>query len=154
MSTYITLHEISSRLDRVFESSRYVEDEEIKAHLAKYLCVLTSGYLEQSVKIIIRSYVSKRTHPYIYNYFNLSTDSLTNLGTAKLANFLELFNTEWKRRFENLVSDEERDAINSVVANRHLIAHGRNSGVSYVNVNAWYKNVKRVVEKISTIVNS
>ena len=55
--------------------------------------------------------------------------------------------------FENIVSDEEKDAINSVVANRHLIAHGRNVGVSHVNVKAWYKNIKRFVQKISIIVN-
>ncbi|HLO17477.1 MAG TPA: HEPN domain-containing protein [Anaerolineales bacterium] len=154
MATNRTLHEISSRLDRVFETSRGIEDDEIKAHYARYLCVLTSGYLEEAIKIIIRTYVGSKTHPNVCNYVNLSTDRVTNLKTEKLAKFLNQFNSEWKREFENKLSDEELAAIDSVVANRNEIAHGRNVGVSYVHVRDWYKNVKKAIEKISIIVNS
>lgn len=154
MPSNITLHEISSRLDRVFETSRGIDDDEIKAHYARYLCVLTSGYLEECIKIIVRNYVESRTHPNICNYVNLSTGNLTNLKAEKLANFLNSFNTEWKEKFVTMVTDEEKDSIDSVVANRHQIAHGQNVGVSYVRVSEWYKNVKKVVEKVSIVVNS
>lgn len=154
MATNSSLHEISSRLDRVFESSRGIEDDEIKSHYARYLCVLTSGYLEESVKIIIRTYVSQRTHSTISNYVDSSTNNITNLKTDKLSKFLNSFNSEWKDKFETTLTDEEKDSVDSVVANRHQIAHGQNVGVSYVRVNDWYKNVKKVVEKVSVIVNS
>jgi hypothetical protein len=45
---YTSLHEITSRLDRVFESSKSIDDDEVKSHYARYLCVLTSGYLEEA----------------------------------------------------------------------------------------------------------
>jgi hypothetical protein len=154
MATNTSLHEMSSRLDRVFESSRGIEDDEIKSHYARYLCVLTSGYLEESIKIIIRVYVSQRTHPTVLNYIDTSTSNITNLKTEKLSKFLNSFNSEWKDKFETTLTDEEKDSIDSVVANRHQIAHGKNVGVSYTRVNEWYKNVKKVIEKVSIIVNS
>ena len=154
MPANITLHEISSRLDRVFETSRGIDDDEIKAHYARYLCVLASGYLEECVKIIIRNYVGNRSHPNIYNHVNLSVGNLTNLKAEKLANFLNSFNSEWKEKFATMLTDEEKDSIDSVVANRHQIAHGQNVGVSYIRVSEWYENLKKVVQKVSVIVNS
>lgn len=153
MTTNRYLHEISSRLDRVFESSKNIDDEEIKSHYARYLCVLTSGYLEESVKIIIGNYVSNRTPPAILNYVNSTTSNLTNLKTEKIINFLNTFDSKWKDEFEIILTEEEKDSIDSVVANRHQIAHGKNVGVSYVNIKEWYKNIKNVVEKIDKIIN-
>jgi hypothetical protein len=154
MSSHITLHQISSRLDRVFETSKAIDDDEIKAHYSRYLCVLTSGYLEESIKIIIRSYVSNKAHTNVSNYVNLKTKDITNLNTERLVQFLNSFNSEWRLKFESILNDEEKAAIESVIANRHQIAHGQNVGVSYVSVNAWYRNIKKVVEKIAIIVNS
>jgi hypothetical protein len=154
MAAHTTLHQLSSRLDRVFELSRNIEDDEIKSHYARYLCVLTSGYLEESFKLIIRTYVGNKSHPNISNYVNLSTNNVTSLKTKRLAELLCLFNIQWQQVFESLVTEEEKEAVDSVVANRHLIAHGQNVGVSYARVLAWYKDVKNVVEKISTLVNS
>jgi uncharacterized protein (UPF0332 family) len=116
--------------------------------------VLTSGYLEEAIKIIIRIYVNNRTPPIISNYIISLTSNITNLKTEKLSGFLNAFNSEWKDKFESIMTDEEKDAIDSVVANRHKIAHGQNVGVSYIRVKEWYKNVKCVVQKISGIVNS
>jgi hypothetical protein len=149
-----SFHELSSRLDRAFASSNKIDDDEIKSHYARYLCVLTSGYLEECMKIIIRNYVACRSPRTILNHINSSTNNLTNLKTEKIGNYLYSFNSDWKDKFENALTDEEKDSIDSVVANRHLIAHGQNVGVSYVRVKEWYKNVKCVVEKVSRIVNS
>ena len=151
---YTSLHEITARLDRVFESSKGIDDDEVKSHYARYLCVLTSGYLEESIKIIIRTYVESRTQPTISNYIISSTNSITNLKTEKICGFLNTFNNEWKDKFEAVLTDEEKDAIDSVVANRHQIAHGHNVGVSYIRVKEWYKNVKCAIKKVSEIVNS
>jgi hypothetical protein len=149
-----SLHSISSRLDRVFESSKGISDEEIKSHYARYLCILLSGYLEESIKIIIRDYSSMKASPNLSNYINTSLHNLTNLNCEKIGNTLSYFNNNWKDKFENSLTGEEKDSIDSVVANRHLIAHGQNVGVSYVRVKLWYKNIICVVGKISSIVNS
>jgi HEPN superfamily RiboL-PSP-like protein len=153
MATNISLYEISSRLDKVFISSRTITDDEIKSHYARYLCVLSSGYIEESVKIIIRNYTSGKGHPNILNYVEATTRNLTNLNSEKLGIFLNAFNNNWKDQFDSLVTDEEKASLDSIVANRNLIVHGQNVGISYVRVTAWHANVKKVIEKISKLVN-
>ena len=49
------LFEIESRLDKVFCSTGKITDDEIKSHLSRYLCVLTSGYIEESFKYQIHT---------------------------------------------------------------------------------------------------
>jgi hypothetical protein len=147
------LHEITARLDRVFEASDEVDDDEIRSHLARYLCVLTSGYLEESVKILIRNYVATKAAPFVMNHVNSTTNNITNLNSEKIGQFLNSFSNSWKDEFDKCLSDEEKDAIDSVVANRHLIAHGRNVGVSYVSIKEWHKDIKSAIEKIRLIIH-
>ena len=144
--------EIESRLDKVFCSTGKITDDEIKSHLSRYLCVLTSGYIEESFKIIIQEYVKKRANLNISNYIISSSKQITNLNSEKIGVILNYFNSGWKDNFETEITEEEKDAINSVLANRNLIAHGNNVGVSFVNVSTWYKYTKSVVLKIKNIV--
>ena len=46
--------------------------------------------------------------------------------------------------------DEEgrKDAIDSIMANRHLIAHGKNSGISLVRVKDYLEKSIEVIEFI------
>jgi hypothetical protein len=147
------LHQITARLDRVFEAADKVDDDEIKSHLARYLCVLTSGYLEESVKMLITNYVAAKAAPFVMNHINSTTNNIMNLNSTKIGQFLNSFSNGWKDEFDNCLSDEEKDAIDSVVANRHLIAHGGNVGVSYVRIKEWHKNIKHVIEKIGLIIH-
>lgn len=141
-------------MDRAFDSSSKVDDDEIKSHLARYLCVLTSGYIEEALKIIVQEYVASRASRNISNYVNSSYRSITNLKCEKIGAFLNSFDSAWKEEFESCLSEEEKAAIDSVVANRHLIAHGSNVGVSYVRVKEWYVLTKSVINKVENIVHN
>lgn len=146
-----SLHEVTARLDRVFQMSDKIDDDEAKAHLARYLCVLTSGYLEEVIKILIQDYVAAQASPTVANHVSSTTSNLTNLNSEKIGQLLNSFSSKWRDEFDNGLSEEEKAAIDSVVANRHLIAHGRNVGVSYVHIKDWHKDIKRVVDKIKLI---
>lgn len=145
------LHEITSRLDKVFEASDKVKDDELKAYLSQYMCVLTSGYIEESFKILIREYVEAKSAPFVMNHVISWNNKITNLKCAKIGQLLNTFSTSWKDEFDQLLTDREKDAIDSVVANRHLIAHGRNINISYVQIKEWYKETKHAINKIKTI---
>jgi len=146
-----SLHEVTARLDRVFQVSDKIDDDEARSHLARYLCVLTSGYLEEAIKILIQDYVTTQASPTVANHINSTTGNLTNLNSEKIGQLLSSFSSKWKDEFDSCLSEEEKDAINSVVANRHLIAHGRNVGVSYARIKDWHKDTKRVIDKIRLI---
>lgn len=147
------LHEITSRLDHAFIIADNIADDEIKSHLAKYLCVLTSGYLEESIRIIIEQYASQKASPEIVYYISNAIKGFTNLNSEKIESFLCTFNPKWGENFCNFLTDEERAAIDSIRANRNRIAHGKNVGVSYIIVKNWYKDVKCIINDLRSLLS-
>lgn len=145
------LHSITSRLDQAFIIADSIQEDEIKSHLARYLCVLTSGYVEESIRIIIEYYASQNASPNIVNYVSRSTRNLANLNSERIENLLSSFNPKFKDAFTSLLSDEGKDALDSVIANKNNIAHGRNVGVSYIRVRNWYDNIKKIIVSIRSV---
>ena len=149
----LRLHIITTKLDGVFELANIVEEDELRSHLARYLCVLTSGYVEESMKIIIEAYASKNGSPSLVKYISWHIRNLTNLNSEKIENILSSFNPSLKDSYLECLSDEQKDAFDSVVANRNNIAHGRNVGVSYVRVCNWYQQIKNTLDNIRLIMS-
>jgi hypothetical protein len=147
------LTEITSRLDNAFKTADAVTEDELRSHLSRYLCILTSGYVEESIKIIIEHYASINSSPIITNYISVATKNITNLNSEKMEKLLNSFSSQWGKNFCNLLTDKEKDALDSVVANRNNIAHGRNVGVSYVRVRDWYKSIKNIIDDIRMILS-
>jgi hypothetical protein len=58
------------------------------------------------------------------------------------------FNATWADQLESDTEGELKDAVDSVVANRHLIAHGRDVGISYVRMKGYYERSIKVVDLI------
>lgn len=136
------------KIDALFNLISSAEDEELQSHWAKYLCVLISGYLENAMRIALTEYVSSRAHPNISQYINKNVQKLTNLNSQKIGDLLNSFNDEWKSNFLSMITDEEREAINTIVTNRHNIAHGRDVGLTISSVKTYYERVIHAVEII------
>lgn len=147
----IKLFQEIQRLDHLFKKVSLIEDEEMKAHWAKYLCILVSGHIENAVKHLISKYASEKSHQFVSNYVNNNIKSITNMNNTKICSFLGSFSDQWREAYETIISDEEIDAVNSVVANRHNIAHGKSVGLSFVRMSVYYQNVSRVIEIIDTL---
>ncbi len=114
---------------------------------AHHLCVLASGYLERSVVEILNHYVKNRANLQVQRYLQAVTARLTNLKSGKLLDLLGSFDESWKNRAQLfLQSDGRGEAINSLVANRHLIAHGRSASISFSMVRSWLSRVDEVVD--------
>lgn len=123
-------------------------DAEVQSHFAKYLCVLVSGYIEKSVRVIFSSYAQNRSTPPLAKYV---CDSVGDFQNAKMGKIIELFRSfdpSWAEALEQDTQGARKDAIDSVVANRHKIAHGDNSDISYVRMLGYWKFVKEVVDLI------
>lgn len=67
---------------------------------------------------------------------------------AKILTVIGEFSTQWREDVESATNGRLADAVNSVVANRHLIAHGRNVGITYVRIKDYFASVLKVVELI------
>ncbi len=62
-----------------------------------------------------------------------------------------LFSLEWKDNLETATEGELADAINSIVSNRHNLAHGRDVGVSLVYMKSWYEKATKVIKLIEDL---
>jgi hypothetical protein len=46
---------------------------------------------------------------------------------------------------EDYLIGQRKDALDSIIANRHQIAHGRDVGLSYIRMKNYYGEVKDIV---------
>jgi hypothetical protein len=146
------------KLDTLFTQASTITDMKMQGEWAKYLCVLASGYLENSLRILILEYVSKNSSPRIQRFNDPQISNLTNCKHAKIVKVLDQFDVNWSTAYiaeieaKSKITDEIKDSIDSLVQNRHDIAHGKSVGVGYVSVKKYYEQAHKAVEIIDKII--
>ena len=140
------------RLDVLFKRVSSSPDDLDRAHWARYLCVLVSGFIETSLGAIYSDYARKRAAPDVAAYVCARLAKLTNMKMADVCGLAGEFNRSWRCHLEQATAGEIKDAVDSVVANRNLIAHGRDVGISYHRVKDYYGSVVTMVELVESTV--
>lgn len=142
------------QLDRQYEKVKQVEDDEIKSMLTKFLCVRTSGLLENYIKSRIGDYTQGRVPKEINRYISQKFKDVTNLKCNRLKDVLDSFSNEWSEEFLTYLEEHEqqKNSIESLITNRHNIAHGQNVGMSFSILEQYYEDVKAVITKLETII--
>jgi len=51
---------------------------------------------------------------------------------------------------ESFVAGERKDAVDSVVANRHQIAHGQDVGLTLIRIMGYYAHVSETIDFLET----
>jgi hypothetical protein len=124
-------------------------DIEMQAHWAKYLCILSAGFLENALSEIYGNFVKNAASDPVANY---AFSTLTKILNPKCSKFIEIasaFKAQWGEELELYVSDEGRkEALDSIMSNRHLIAHGKNSGITVARLREYLDKSVQVIEYI------
>ncbi len=135
------------RLDSLFERTRDLSsDPELLSHWAKYLCVLVCGFLENSVELCLIEYCRKHGDENVNNFVSTELRSFQNPKMGKILELFGSFSKTWEEDLRQQSEGRISDAINSIVANRHMIAHGGTSQLSMAGVKGYYIDVVRAVE--------
>ena len=146
----VTVVSHKQRLDALFNKinalNQGADDQELIAHWSRYLCVLVSGFLETSVQTIISAYVLSRTRPEVAKFVNAKMCTFTNAKMEKILQLAGEFDHELRKRLDEETKGELKAAVDSVVTNRHQIAHGRDVQISFVQMKKYYHSVLKVVE--------
>jgi hypothetical protein len=132
-------------LDAAFVRAGKVEDLQAQADLACYLCVLVAGYLEQAARHILGDFAVRKAHPSVARFVERRLGGFTNANSRKLCDLVGDFDSQARERMETFVSGERKDAVDSVIANRHQIAHGRDVGLTIIRISAYYEHVSETV---------
>lgn len=124
-------------------------DLEAQSHWARYLCVLSSGFLENALHEVYGQYCARCSNR---NVARFTDKVLARVQNPKAGKFLEIaksFRPEWQTDLEAFIEEDGRkDAINSIMSNRHLIVHGKDSAITLVRVKQYLEKSIRVVEFI------
>ncbi|WP_414528732.1 HEPN domain-containing protein [Nodularia chucula] len=140
------------KIDNLFEKVACFIEPEIKSEWSKYLCILVSGFIEESLRVLLEEYCKNKASPNIQKFVTKQIESITNCKTSRITEILGKFSPIWQSEFTNKIGNEIKDSIDSVVINRHQIAHGKSVGMSYHSVSNWYKNVKKAVEILEEVI--
>ncbi len=146
------------RLDHLFAKISLTSNPADQSEWSKYLCVLVSGFIEESLRVLLEEYTNKHSAPNIQNFVKKQIDSITNCKTTRILEVLGKFNQKWAEEFTIKIqersdkTDEIKNSIDSVITNRHTIAHGGNVGITYARIQTYYNNIKKAVEILEDII--
>ena len=138
------------RIDNLIAIAERIEDEindseEILGHWAKYLCIMVAGYLENVVQLMLSDYVHSNAKGQVRNFVHQKLKRVTNLKEEKLGQLLGSFDAEWREMFCKRITNEEKSAIDSIVANRNNIAHGIDVGITIARVREYYARIDDIL---------
>lgn len=126
-----------------------LRDIEVQAHWAKYCCVLVAGFLEVSVRVLFGTYAAKNAHHRVDRYVGSQLKWIQNPKAQVLLDLAGSFDLIWQSNLANFIEKNGRkDAIDSIMNNRHLIAHGRDSSITIAQVDRHFRKIVEVVEEI------
>jgi len=143
------------RVDNAFELiSALPDDDSVRSHWAKYLCVLTSGLVENCISEIFGEFARVGSNNEVFSHVYGRLEKLQNMHKDKIEALARSFSQDWGDEIRNLFeSDQEiKDALGSVLGNRHQIAHGGTLGLTYSRMSYWYAEIKRLITFLHELV--
>ena len=120
-------------------------DTDLAAQLTWYLCIRTSGFLENAVQVILLEYVQSKTVDVpTQNFVEENLMSITArydviLGTVRR------FNEDWRTQLRQNDVQKYKRVLNNLVKNRNLIAHGRDSKITIQELQSYFVEIKDLV---------
>lgn len=115
------------------------EDIEMRAHWARYLCVLSAGFIENAVKAFFADFVHAKASEPVANFASSQIRQIQNPKTKRILEIAGSFKEDWRESLDTFVGENgRREAIDSIMQNRHLIAHGQSAGVTLAQVRRYF----------------
>ena len=127
-------------------------DAELQSYWAEYLCVVCAGLLENAVEQIFGGYVTRSASPAVASYAVASLAKIQNPKSSRFVEIARTFKPEWGDKLQAFVGDAGREeAINSIMTNRHAIAHGKSSNVTVAQIKNWLAKSVEVLEYLEDL---
>lgn len=146
-----TLNRQLQRLHALIQKTRNIsaDDIELQSHWGRYLCILVAGFLENALMQVYTEYVQKAAPAPIASFAAAALSRMQNPNAQRFVETAQSFQECWGNELEAFMQQNGRkEAIDSIMANRHRIAHGRDSGITVARVREYLDKSVEVVEFI------
>ena len=144
-------HAIGSRekkLDEFFQrAKKKVPDDEVVSDLSKLAAVLTCGYVERCVEIVILERLTSRAHTRVLKFIKAHFKRGTNYDCEAMCQLLERFDMDWSERLRHkLAANEQLEAsLTSLYVIRNSVAHGGDQNRGLAGIESMYLDCKKIV---------
>lgn len=145
---------LKQRIDEAFGrvDGLPVETFELRADMARYLCILVCGYVERAVQELSIEWCRRQSGPTVVRYASSHLRRIQNLNSERLRRLLLAFETTWARVLDETFP-EEVSALDSLYGNRNQIAHGGDVGLTLAQVRGYYDRVERLIAHLATVMD-
>ena len=139
------LQRLRSLIERTAAASDW--DLELQGHWGRYLCILVAGFLENAIGETYAEFAHNSGSEPVANFVAGRVLKIQNPKAQRFIETAGAFKVEWAVDLEAFLDREgRRDAIDAIMNNRNLIAHGENAGISVVRVKEYLDRCIEVVE--------
>ena len=127
-------------------------NDRLQVHWGRYLCVMASSFLENAVQAIYEDYAYSVTYSNVARYVSSQIAfTVGNANSDSIVRVARSFDQTWATELRAFMADDDRQsAINTIVSQRNLIAHGEQSSISPAQLRA---HLEKAVEVIDFIEN-
>lgn len=141
------------RLDAVFAAIDGAGlSAELTSHFARYLCVLLSGFAEQSIKELVTQYCRLKSEPRIQRFVGQQLKRIRNIDEEKLRSLIESLDPQWWGDIQAQFPDE-LSAFDSVAAVRNSVSHGGDAGITLATMTQYREQVYQVVNALAVLLD-
>ena len=124
---------------------------ELIGHWGRYLCVLTAGFLENAHTKIYAQYVRNAASPAVAKFATRRLEDISNPKASRFVETARSFSERWGDDLDAFLNEDaqrRKNAIDSIMNNRHQIAHGQATMISVARVKEYLPGCVEVVEFI------
>ncbi len=120
-------------------------DTDLFVQLTWYLCVRTSGFLENSVQIILLEYVQSKTSDVSTQNYVEKNLKFVNADYNDIMRTVRRFNENWRTSLRQNNVQQYKSVLNNLVENRNQIAHGRDSKITIQELQDYFAQIQNLV---------
>ena len=142
---------IKSLIDRTSRATW--EDIQLQGHWGRYLCVLAAGLLENGLREVYTEFARSAASPHVANFARKMLENIYNPKAQRFIETARAFDQRWARELEDFLENDgaaRKNSIDSIMANRHQIAHGRTTSISVVRVRDYLDKAVEVIDFIES----
>ena len=121
------------------------------ARLAQLVTVWASGYLEATCREVVLDYTKKRADDSVVNYVSRTLDRFHNPRFEKILDLLRGLDEDSADLIMRFADGQIKVSVNSIVANRHRIAHGKSTQISMAQVLGYYGDAQRLARRMKEV---
>ncbi len=140
--------QLENRIMRLKDHARTITDDAIQAEIARYLCILASTLIQERCKECAARFAADRAAPEVARFVRSQMRRLPSPTSRNIRDFFGNFDKDRANGWFEALDDDQRAAIDSIAANRNLLAHGVSLGLSLGQLTAYEDRAKGAMHKL------